>query len=223
MCADLDAWRREQLVLAALTLPRRDGENLEDFAKRVVQDANDEGAKAALFTTADVAALRAEDLAAIERLVHENIRLKQELEAARATEDWQHTALKRMQLRLELAGALADGGSGYQADSLDTILTSQRPENLRACPNCGNIDEGDEIACGHCQFDLREYDLQAAREERADDANDDAAMWGADRNRPRAEQDQRDLDERMGPAQREVRKRVWGNRRDADAELRESR
>lgn len=35
----LDAWKQEQCILAALTLPRADGESLEAFAKRVVEDS----------------------------------------------------------------------------------------------------------------------------------------------------------------------------------------
>ena len=34
----LDAWKQEQAILAALTLPRRNNEPLDDFAKRVVAD-----------------------------------------------------------------------------------------------------------------------------------------------------------------------------------------
>ena len=34
----LDAWKQEQAILSALTLPRRDGEPLDSFARRVVED-----------------------------------------------------------------------------------------------------------------------------------------------------------------------------------------
>jgi len=34
----LDAWKQEQAILAALTLPRRNGESVDDFARRVVAD-----------------------------------------------------------------------------------------------------------------------------------------------------------------------------------------
>ena len=34
----LDAWKQEQAILAALTLPRRDDEPLDSFAHRVVAD-----------------------------------------------------------------------------------------------------------------------------------------------------------------------------------------
>lgn len=34
----LDAWKQEQAILAALTLPRRNGETVDEFARRVVAD-----------------------------------------------------------------------------------------------------------------------------------------------------------------------------------------
>ncbi len=43
----LESWKIEQAILAALTLPKQDGERLEDFAKRVVEDAQEEGGAAA--------------------------------------------------------------------------------------------------------------------------------------------------------------------------------
>ena len=48
----LEAWKIEQGILAALTLPRRDGEDLGLFAKRVVADMSNEVEKAADFGTA---------------------------------------------------------------------------------------------------------------------------------------------------------------------------
>jgi hypothetical protein len=38
----LDAWKQEQAILAALTLPRSEGETLDDFAKRVLVDMTSE-------------------------------------------------------------------------------------------------------------------------------------------------------------------------------------
>jgi hypothetical protein len=49
---DLVDWKMEQAVLAALTLPRREGEDLDGFAKRVVQDSQGRGRSAAEFGTA---------------------------------------------------------------------------------------------------------------------------------------------------------------------------
>jgi len=43
----LDAWRVEQGILAALTLPREDNETDDDFARRVVSDMGEQVAKAA--------------------------------------------------------------------------------------------------------------------------------------------------------------------------------
>ena len=43
----LDAWKQEQAILAALTLPRSEGETLDDFAKRVLVDMNSEVGRAA--------------------------------------------------------------------------------------------------------------------------------------------------------------------------------
>jgi hypothetical protein len=48
----LEAWKIEQGILAALTLPRAEGEDLGLFAKRVVADMNQEVEKAADFGTA---------------------------------------------------------------------------------------------------------------------------------------------------------------------------
>lgn len=48
----LEAWKIEQGILAALTLPRADGEDLGVFAKRVVADMSKEVEKAADFGTA---------------------------------------------------------------------------------------------------------------------------------------------------------------------------
>ena len=38
----LDAWKQEQAILAALTLPRRDDEPLDSFAHRVVADMTEQ-------------------------------------------------------------------------------------------------------------------------------------------------------------------------------------
>lgn len=43
----LDAWKQEQAILAALTLPRNDAEPLDDFARRVVGDMSEQVSKAA--------------------------------------------------------------------------------------------------------------------------------------------------------------------------------
>lgn len=43
----LDAWKQEQAILAALTLPRNEGESLDDFAKRVLIDMTSEVSRAA--------------------------------------------------------------------------------------------------------------------------------------------------------------------------------
>ncbi len=43
----LEAWKARQLLEASLTLPRNNGENLDDYAKRVVEDAKAQGIAAA--------------------------------------------------------------------------------------------------------------------------------------------------------------------------------
>jgi hypothetical protein len=43
----LDAWKQEQAIIAALTLPRREGEAEDEFAKRVVADMGEQVVKAA--------------------------------------------------------------------------------------------------------------------------------------------------------------------------------
>lgn len=48
---ELEAWKIEQGILAALTLPRKEGEDLGVFAKRVVQDSQQQVTEAADFGT----------------------------------------------------------------------------------------------------------------------------------------------------------------------------
>jgi hypothetical protein len=45
--AGLDTWKQQQVLLAALTLPRADGEPEEDWLKRVMQDSRATGREAA--------------------------------------------------------------------------------------------------------------------------------------------------------------------------------
>lgn len=47
----LEAWKQEQMVLSALTLPRKPGETDDLFAKRVVEDARTQAEQAAEFGT----------------------------------------------------------------------------------------------------------------------------------------------------------------------------
>jgi len=49
---ELVDWKMEQAVLAALTLPRREGESLDEFAHRAVEDSEGRGRSAAEFGTA---------------------------------------------------------------------------------------------------------------------------------------------------------------------------
>lgn len=48
---ELENWKQEQAIMSALTLPRNEGESLEDFAKRVVTDMNEQSRSAADFGT----------------------------------------------------------------------------------------------------------------------------------------------------------------------------
>jgi len=48
----LNSWKIEQGILAALTLPQNEGETLDDFARRVVQDMDSVAGKAADFGSA---------------------------------------------------------------------------------------------------------------------------------------------------------------------------
>lgn len=43
----LEAWKARQLLEASMTLPKRDGESLDDYAKRVVEDSKAQGIAAA--------------------------------------------------------------------------------------------------------------------------------------------------------------------------------
>ena len=45
----LEAWKQEQAIISALTLPRGDGEPLDLFARRVVQDMGEQSRVAADF------------------------------------------------------------------------------------------------------------------------------------------------------------------------------
>lgn len=58
----LEAWKQEQAILAALTLPRNDGESSDDFARRVVLDMDVQVETAAKFGTAIHAAIDAVNL-----------------------------------------------------------------------------------------------------------------------------------------------------------------
>jgi hypothetical protein len=49
---ELISWMQEQAVIAALTLPRVDGESLDDFARRVAEDSHSARDNAAEFGTA---------------------------------------------------------------------------------------------------------------------------------------------------------------------------
>ena len=47
----LDAWKQNQTIDAALTLPRLEGESLDDFKVRVIQDSKEQGRKASQLGT----------------------------------------------------------------------------------------------------------------------------------------------------------------------------
>lgn len=60
-CADrpgLNRWMQEQVLLAALTLPKIEGEKSEDYCKRIMQDSQEQGRKAADRGTAIHAAIQ---------------------------------------------------------------------------------------------------------------------------------------------------------------------
>lgn len=54
----LERWKQEQVLMAALTLPRKPGEPEADWLKRVVQDSQEQGRKAAERGTAIHAAIQ---------------------------------------------------------------------------------------------------------------------------------------------------------------------
>ncbi len=68
----LDAWKIEQGILSALTLPRRPGEELGDFAHRVVADMGEQVEKAADFGSAIHAAC---EVYALNKQLPQDIRL----------------------------------------------------------------------------------------------------------------------------------------------------
>src|SRR5258706_933790 len=73
----LDAWKIEQGILSALTLPRLPGEELGAFAHRVVADMGEQVEKAADFGSAIHAAC---EVYALNKQVPENLRLLTHLE-----------------------------------------------------------------------------------------------------------------------------------------------
>jgi len=48
----LDVWKLEQAILSTMTLPKKEGESLEDFSARIDKDMNSEAAAAAAWGTA---------------------------------------------------------------------------------------------------------------------------------------------------------------------------
>lgn len=70
---ELNAWKQSQAVLAALTLPRNPLEGDDDFAERVVRDAQEQVSKAASIGTKIHSAIE-------ELLCFENIRCDKEVE-----------------------------------------------------------------------------------------------------------------------------------------------
>jgi hypothetical protein len=47
----LEIWKQNQVLLAALTLPRQDGESEQDWVNRIIEDSKEQGKKAAEFGT----------------------------------------------------------------------------------------------------------------------------------------------------------------------------
>src|SRR5580765_1999389 len=74
----LDAWKIEQGIMAALTLPRLPGESLDTFAHRVVEDMGEQVEKAADFGSAIHAAC---EVYALNKQLPEDIRLLNFLES----------------------------------------------------------------------------------------------------------------------------------------------
>lgn len=55
----LEIWKQNQVLLAALTLPRQEGESEQDWMERIIEDSKKQGREAAEFGTAIHAAIQA--------------------------------------------------------------------------------------------------------------------------------------------------------------------
>lgn len=116
----LDAWKQEQAILAALTLPRRNGETTDDFARRVVTDMNQQVRDAADLGSA---IHRAIELYAQSGAVPENREVATLFEPAKQWFDAEVTQVHAV----EVAVAHPEWGFGGRVDLVATLRETGRP------------------------------------------------------------------------------------------------
>ena len=116
----LDAWKQEQAILAALTLPRNEGETLDDFAKRVLIDMHSEVGRAADLGSAVHAAIEGY---AQGRWLPENKEVARLFEPARQWFDKEVTCVHSV----EIATGHAEWGYAGRVDLVATLKSTGRP------------------------------------------------------------------------------------------------
>lgn len=116
----LDAWKQEQAILAALTLPRTEGESLDDFAKRVITDMHSEVGKAADTGSAVHAAIEGY---AQGRWLPEDKEVARLFEPARQWFDAEVTQVHSV----EIATAHLEWGYAGRVDLVATLKSTGRP------------------------------------------------------------------------------------------------
>ena len=116
----LDAWKQEQAILAALTLPRTEGETLDDFAKRVLVDMTSEVGRAADLGSAVHAAIEGY---AQGRWLPEDTGVARLFEPARQWFDKEVIAVHSV----EIATAHLEWGYAGRVDLVATLRSTGRP------------------------------------------------------------------------------------------------
>jgi hypothetical protein len=116
----LDAWKQEQAILAALTLPRSEEETLDDFAKRVLVDMTSEVGRAADLGSAVHAAIEGY---AQGRWLPEDKGVARLFEPARQWFDKEVTQVHSV----EIATANLEWGYAGRVDLVATLRSTGRP------------------------------------------------------------------------------------------------
>lgn len=116
----LDAWKQEQAILAALTLPRNEEETLDDFAKRVLVDMTSEVGRAADLGSAVHAAIEGY---AQGRWLPEDKGVARLFEPARQWFDKEVIAVHSV----EIATAHLEWGYAGRVDLVATLRSTGRP------------------------------------------------------------------------------------------------
>jgi hypothetical protein len=116
----LDAWKQEQSILAALTLPRTEGETLDDFAKRVITDMHSEVGRAADLGSAVHAAIEGY---AQGRWLPEDKEVARLFEPARQWFDAEVTQVHSV----EIATGHLEWGYAGRVDLVATLRSTGRP------------------------------------------------------------------------------------------------